>query len=433
MPANLTRTWPEIIAHADMDAFYAAVEQRDDPGLRGRPVLVGSRSGRGVVLTASYEARPFGVGSAMPMVRALKLCPQAVVVAPRFDRYEAASRQLMAVLDDFSPRVEALSLDEAFVDMSGAEHLFGPPDVMARRIRDAVRQATDLPASVGISGTKYVAKVASGQAKPAGVAVVPPEAAAAWLAPMPVAVLWGAGPVTQKRLQAAGYRRVGDIARADPQDLERRLGAAGAHFRALALGQDPRRVARRRAARSMGADRTLKQDVNDRDAIARHLTRAADRIGRRLRRKGYLAYGVRVRLKTSDFRLLSRQRHVLPTDAGGDLLAAALQLLDAFPAAGPYRLVGMAAFDLEGAAQPSQLELFSGGERRRRLESTLDAVSERFGDGAVRRARDMVGSVVVGSSPTLDFMDHGGEDAEDARDGVWSEFEDEWIDEAPDD
>ncbi len=425
MTANLTRTWPQIVAHADMDAFYAAVEQRDDPQLRGRPVLVGPQSGRGVVLTASYEARPYGVGSAMPMARALKLCPDAVVVPPRFDRYEAASRQLMAVLDDFSPRVEALSLDEAFIDMSGAEHLFGPPEEMARGIREAIRAATGLPASVGISGTKYVAKVASGQAKPAGVAVVPPDEAAAWLAPMSVSVLWGAGPVTQKRLREAGYLRVGDIAAADPQELERRLGAVGAHFRALALGRDPRPVARRRRARSMGSDRTLNQDVDDREQIARYLSRAADRIGRRLRRKGYLAHGVRVRLKTSGFRMLSRQRQILPTDAGGDLLAAALQLLDSFPRAGPYRLVGLAAFDLEAGAEQSQLELFDGGERRRRLESTLDAVSERFGDGAVRRARDMSGGMVVGSSPTLDFVDD-----DDAGDGIgpegqWSDFDHE--------
>jgi DNA polymerase-4 len=401
----LPRTWPAIIAHADMDAFYAAVEQLDDPGLRGRPVLVGPRSGRGVVLTASYEARPFGVGSAMPMARALRLCPQAVVVSPRFERYEAVSRALMAVLTDFSPRVEAISLDEAFVDMSGAEHIFGPPAVMAARLRQAIRDATGLPASVGISGTKYVAKVASGLAKPNGIEMVPPERAAEWLAPLPVDRLWGAGPVTRKRLLAAGCSRIGDLASADPRRLEQHLGSSARHFLALARGEDPRVVARRRTARSMGSDRTLNRDVSDRQEIVRHLERAADRLGRRLRRKRYLAHGVRIRLKTTDFKLLSRQRHILPTDAGGDLLAGALQLLDRFPHRGPFRLVGLAAYDLERVDVPVQLGLFDGSDRQRRLEAAIDAVLERFGDGAVRRARDVTGALVSAATPTLDFVE----------------------------
>lgn len=401
----LHRTWPTIVAHADMDAFYASVEQFDDPTLRARPVLVGPRSGRGVVLTASYEARPYGVGSAMPMAKALRLCPGAVVVPPRFDRYEAVSKRLMATLTDFSPRVEAISLDEAFVDMSGAEHLFGSPWVMAEKIRAAIREATGLPASVGISGTKYVAKVASGLAKPNGVEVVAPEEAAAWLAPMPVSRLWGAGPVTQERLKSVGLRRIGDLAEADPALLARCLGSAGEHFRSLARGDDVRQVARRRNARSMGSDRTLNRDVSDRREIARHLERAADHLGGRLRRKRFLAHGVRIRLKTGDFKLLSRQRHILPTDAGGDLLAGALQLLDRFPHAGPFRLVGLAVFDLESAGEPVQLGLFDGGGRQRRLEVTIDEVNERFGQGAVRRARDVTGTLVSPTTPTLDFVE----------------------------
>ena len=397
-----------------MDAFYAAVEQLDDPGLRGRPVLVGPRSGRGVVLTASYEARPCGVGSAMPMAKAMRLCPHAVVVPPRFDRYEAVSRRLMAVLADFSPRVEALSLDEAFIDMSGAEHLFGPPAAMAASIRGAIREATGLPASVGISGTKYVAKVASGLAKPNGIEVVPPESAAGWLAPLPVDRLWGVGPVTRKRLLAAGFTRIGELAATDPRRLEDQLGNIGRHFSALARGEDPRVVATRRTARSMGSDRTLNRDVSDRREIVRHLERAADRLGRRLRRKRYLAHGVRLRLKTTDFKLLSRQRHVLPTDAGGDLLAGAVQLLDRFPHPGPFRLVGLAAFELERigepAGEPVQLGLFDGGDRQRRLESAIDAVLERFGEGALRRARDVTGALVSAVSPTLDFVEEDEED-----------------------
>ena len=235
--------WDRIVAHADMDSFYAAVEQLDDPALRGRPVLVGPDSGRGVVLTASYEARPFGVGSAMSMAQARRLCPEAVIVPPRFKRYQALSKIIMAVFSDFSPIVEPLSLDEAFLEMTGAEGLFGDPEDMGRRVKAAVREATGgLAVSVGLSGTKYVAKVASDFSKPDGLTVVPPASAREWLAPLPVSKLWGAGRKTQARLETFGFRTIGDIADADPAFLVDRLGKMGAHFFSLAHAKDPRRV-----------------------------------------------------------------------------------------------------------------------------------------------------------------------------------------------
>ena len=299
--------WPRIIAHADMDAFYAAVEQRDDPSLRGRPLLIGPNSHRGVVLTASYEARPYGVGSAMPMAEARRRCPEAAIVPPRFEHYQAVSAQIMDVFGDFSPSLEALSLDEAFIDLSGAEHLFGPPEEMGRRIKAAVREATGLNISVGLSGTKYVAKVASAHDKPDGLTVVTPDQAQAWLAPQPVERLWGVGRKTAPRLHALGLKTIGDVAAATPADLSRHLGAAGLHFYELAHARDPRRVARGRSARSIGSERTLSVDVSRRADIEVHLRRSAERIARRLRAKQYVAHGVRVRLKTSDFRLLTRQ------------------------------------------------------------------------------------------------------------------------------
>jgi DNA polymerase-4 len=246
-------TWPRIVAHADMDAFYAAVEQLDDPALRGRPLLIGSASARGVVLTASYEARPYGVGSAMPMVAARRLCPQALIVPPRFERYQEISAAIMRVFADFSPHVEALSLDEAFIDMTGAEGLFGDPEAMGRRLKDGVREATGgLTASVGLSGTKYVAKVASAFRKPDGLTVVPPETAKTWLAPMPVSRLWGAGQKTEPRLHALGLRTIGDVAAADPKLLAKQLGKLGLHFYTLAQAQDPRRVDGHRPSKSIG-------------------------------------------------------------------------------------------------------------------------------------------------------------------------------------
>ena len=399
--------WDRIVAHADMDSFYAAVEQLDDPALRGRPVLVGPDSDRGVVLTASYEARPFGVGSAMPMAQARRLCPEAVIVPPRFKRYQALSKIIMAVFSDFSPIVEPLSLDEAFLEMTGAEGLFGDPEDMGRRVKAAVRKATGgLTVSVGLSGTKYVAKVASDFSKPDGLTVVPPASAREWLAPLPVSKLWGAGRKTQARLETFGFRTIGDIADADPAFLVDRLGKMGAHFFSLAHAKDPRRVEGRRAAKSIGSERTLARDIRLSPELESHLRRSADTIARRLRSKGWVATGVRVKLKTSGFQLLTRQAQLSePTDVADVLYSKGIELLPTFRHAGPFRLVGMAAFGLTRGEDPLQLDLLNVGERERRLESTLDRIAERFGDGAVHRAGDLGTGLGPGLSPNLDFLE----------------------------
>ena len=406
--------WPRIVVHADMDAFYAAVEQLDDPGLRGKPVLVGPKSARGVVLTASYEARPYGVSSAMPVGEALRRCPQAIIVGPRFDRYQEISSQVMDTLGDFSPRVEALSMDEAFVDMTGADRLFGTPGEMGLKIKQAVREATRLDISVGVASTKYVAKVASDHDKPDGLTVVPADQARAWLAPLPVSRLWGAGRKTVPRLHALGLSTIGDVATADPVVL-RRLGSLGAHFHALANARDPRPVQRTRVAKSIGSDRTLVADVQTRDDIELHLRRAADRIGRRLRAKRYVASGVRVRLKTHRFRTLTRQRKLRkPVDLGAELLATGLSLLDEFADPGPFRLVGMAAFDLVAREGDRQLDLFED-HAARELETTVDELLQRFGRGVLMRARDLAGSgTVANDGVNLDYLDDRDDEARQA-------------------
>lgn len=398
--------WPRIVVHADMDAFYAAVEQLDDPSLRGKPVLVGPRSARGVVLAASYEARPYGVSSAMPVGAALRRCPDAVIVEPRFDRYEEISSQVMDTLADFSPRVEALSLDEAFVEMTGAERLFGPPREMGGKIKEAVREATRLDISVGVASSKYVAKVASAHDKPDGLTVVPADRARAWLAPLPVSRLWGAGRKTVPRLHAMGLATIGDVASADSGVL-RRLGSLGAHFHALANARDPRPVHRTRVAKSIGSDRTLVADVSSREHIELHLRRAADRIARRLRARRYVARGVRVRLKTQRFEMLTRQRKLRKSvDLGAELLAAGRSLLDQFSDPGPFRLVGLTAFDLakrEGDRQPDLFE----DDAVRELETTVDDLMRRFGRGVLIRARDLDESGTVGrEGVNLDFLDN---------------------------
>ncbi|MFZ4579238.1 MAG: DNA polymerase IV [Myxococcota bacterium] len=384
--------WSRIIVHADMDAFYAAVEQLDRPELRGKPLLIGGTGPRSVVATASYEARPFGVGSAMPMGLALRKCPQAIVVPPRLARYAEVSDRIMGVFATFSPLVEALSLDEAFLDLTGAEGLFGPPDEMARRIKVAVREATGLTVSVGVAPNKYVAKVASDIRKPDGLCVVPPDGVRAFLDPLPVSRLWGVGKHGEERLQDMGLRTLADVAAADPAWLERRLGLMGPHVHALAQGIDQRPVVPDREAKSIGSEVTLDDDVVGRAAITPHLLREADRVGRRLRRAGLRAGGVRVKLKTTTFQLLTRQTALHPPTSSGDVLyREALRLLDAFDLGVPMRLIGLAAYDLADAAAPVQGELFGqeGRERQQRLDQAVDALRSRFGNTAVRRGSEM--------------------------------------------
>jgi len=403
----MTAKWPRVIVHADMDAFYAAIEQLDDPALRGRPLLIGPPSARGVVLTASYEARPFGVGSAMPMARARKLCPQALVVPPRFERYQEVSATIMRLFGEFSPHVEPLSLDEAFLDMTGSERLFGSPEQIGTKLKRAVRDATGgLAVSVGISGTKYVAKVASGYGKPDGLVIVPPADAAAWLAPQPVSNLWGAGPKTTARLEQLGLHTIGAVADLDPLRLEHELGALGLRFRDLARGLDPRIVAGDRAARGLSSERTLEHDISGRAAIEPYLRGAAETVARRLRKRGERASGVRVKLKRADFRILTRQRVLpKPTDVSGELYAASVPLLDSIDLRGPFRLVGLGAFDLDSPLESAQIALPIVDGRARRLETTIDGVRERFGTGAVQRASELLEDRGVGVAANLDFLD----------------------------
>ena len=378
-----------------MDAFYAAVEQLDRPELRGKALLIGGTGPRGVVSTASYEARPFGVGSAMPMALARRRCPHAIVLPPRFERYHAVSRMVMTTLGTFSPLVEPLSLDEAFVDMTGCEALFGEPRAMGEAVRRAVFEATELTVSVGVSTTKYVAKVASDRRKPDGLTVVGPDEVTGFLHPLPIDRLWGVGPRTQSRLRARGLGTIGDVAATSLDDLERWFGSLGAHIHALAHGRDDRTVIRERDAKSIGSENTLDTDIVGEAAIRPWLLRAADTVARRLRDEGLTARSVRVKLRTADFRLHSRQTALgAPTHATRPIVEAAQSLLHEFDLRAPVRLVGVAAFDLrEGgdAGEDHQLDLFDAPreEHDKRLDRTLDVVHERFGEAALTRARHL--------------------------------------------
>jgi DNA polymerase IV len=399
--------WLHTIVHADMDAFYAAIEQLDNPELRGRPVLVGPKSGRGVVLTASYEARPARVGSAMPMALARRRCPEAIVVPPRFERYTEVSKQVMRVFRDFSPDVEAISLDEAFLEMTGAGHIFGDPAAIGRKLKEAVREATHgLTVSVGISGTKYVAKVASGYAKPDGLTIVPPDSAVAWLAPQPVSVLWGAGPKVQARLAELGLETVGDVASYGARELESALGKMGRHFHELAHARDPRPVVGSRTAKSLSSERTLTVDVSSMAQVQFYVRQAANVVARRLRQKGEAACGVRVKLKTSDFRILTRQRVLKrATSASDEIYEAAKGLLAEFRDPGPFRLVGVAAFNIHSGQDDGQIDFLAPQSAKSgRLDDVLDRVDARFGPGTVQRAGELLKRTVFDEHMNLDSL-----------------------------
>ncbi|MGK0359771.1 MAG: DNA polymerase-4 [Bradymonadia bacterium] len=355
---NGDMSWPRVIVHADMDAFFAAVEELDDPSLVDKPLIIGGTRGRGVVSTCNYAARRYGIHSAMPMVTAQRRCPHAVVRPPRFSRYKEISTIFMETLRGFSDIMQPLSVDEAFLDVTATAARFPGPAELGRAIKDAVRASTQLIVSVGVASSKYVAKVASDHDKPDGLTVVPPEMARAFLAPMPVSKLWGAGPKTVERLHAVGLRTISDIADADPGWLSTALGRSGPHFRRLALAQDEREVITHRSVKSIGYERTLLTDVRGAEAIDLLLVSAADAVAERLAAKDKLAGGVRVKLKSAAFQISTRQVMLdRPTHQAPIILAAARRLLPQFDLSEAVRLVGVTGFDLHTIDEIRQLEL----------------------------------------------------------------------------
>ncbi len=381
---------PEPILHVDMDAFYASVEQLDDPSLAGRPVAVGGEGGRGVVAAASYEARRFGVRSAMPMVRARRLCPDLIVVGNRSGRYREVSRQVMDILGGYSPMVEPLSLDEAFLDVAGSVRLFGPPVTIAGRIRADVRERLGLPCSVGVGPTKFVAKLLSGKAKPDGLAHWPADEVGRRLRPLPVSDLWGAGPKTVERLEAYGLRTVGQIADSDLRTLQRVVGdALGSQLHQLARGEDPRPVTPHEPVRSVSSEETYDEDLDDPELLHRRVLHLAEKVGRRLRRSGLSGRTVTLKVRFASFETVTRSA-TLPaaTDRTRDIARIAADLLDALRLERVrVRLLGVGVSNLadgEAARQLSldataaDVEMSWGDHRWERVERIADTVAERF-------------------------------------------------------
>ncbi len=370
-----------------MDAFYASIEQRDDPRLRGRPVIVGGHPRRGVVLAASYEVRPFGVRSAMPMARALKLAPDAVVVPPRREAYADASARVFAILHEVTPLCEPLSLDEAFLDVTASAALFGSASEIATRLRQRIADEVALPSSAGVAAVKFIAKIASDLAKPNGQRLVAPGEGAAFLAPLPVGRLWGVGPKLEARLRAMEILTIGDLARRGVSSLERRLGDTGRALWELSQGIDPRPVVPDREAKSIGAEDTFDEDLAAVEALLPHIHAQALRVGERLRRAGLRARCVQLKLKLGDFKILTRRTtFATATDDGQALYRAATELLQAHPPGAPVRLTGVSAQTLV-AADAAQGGLFTAPPTAaERVNRARDAIADKFGSGALTTA-----------------------------------------------
>lgn len=370
-----------------MDAYYASVEQRDRPELRGKPVIVGGPSKRGIVSAASYEARPFGVRSAMPLVEAMRRCPKGIVVAPRHARYAEVSRGIFAIFRRFTPLVEGLSLDEAFIDVTASQNLFGTGEAIARKIKDAIKAETDLTASAGVATSKFVAKIASDLRKPDGLVVVPDDVAG-FLAPLAIERMWGIGPKTAKLVREAGYNTIGDLARADPAQLERLLGSWGAYIHELAKGSDTREVIPDSDAKSVGAEETFEEDVSDIRVMEHHLLSQSARIASRLVRDEISARCVSVKIKYADFTSVTRQKtlneSVCDTDS---IYRAACELLRRIPLAHMrVRLTGVSVSDLSPLGQPQTLFPDERVIRGRAIETATQALRDRFGKSGVTRA-----------------------------------------------
>lgn len=396
-PADADDTGAGIL-HVDMDAFYAAVEQLDDPTLRGKAIIVGAPDGRSVVSSASYEARRFGVRSAMPVSQALRLCPTAIVVTPHFERYLAVSGQVMRIFRDVTPLVEPLSIDEAFLDVRGVRRLWGSPGTIARNLRARVLDETGLTCSIGVAATKHVAKMASTISKPDGLLIVSEADTDSFLRPRSVRALWGVGPKAAEALESRGIRTIADVLDTPRGVLDRALGAAmGERVWQLVRGIDPRSVDTQRIEKSVGHEETFNEDISDPVVLRSELRRLADRVGTRLRSGGWEASTIAIKVRFADFTTITRSQTLAePTAVGQRIGDAAHELFASVDALMPIRLIGVRAERLVPAGS-TPLALWDEDEEWRRIEDALDGASAKFGLGAVTRAT-LLGKARGGSS-----------------------------------
>ncbi|WP_461858234.1 DNA polymerase IV [Arthrobacter sp. C152] len=380
------------IMHVDMDAFFVSVELRTRPELRGKPVIVGFPGERSVVLSGSYEARAFGVKSAMPMAVAMRMCPQAVIIEPRHKLYYEVSAELMAIFESITGLVEPLSVDEAFLDVTGALRRLGPPRGIGELVRRRVTAELGITASVGIAETKFVAKIASTRCKPDGLLLIGPDDTVPYLHSLPVGALWGVGAKTGEVLAKMGIRTVADVAATPVSSLKKVLGATGEHVHRLSWGIDPRPVTPLRLEKSIGAEETFTVDTDDDALLHRELLRLSHRTAARLRTSGMVARTVALKLRYADFSTVTRSRTVqTPVDSAHSIYSVAQQLLASLgPRAMAVRLVGVRAEQLEDASRTSrQLSFDRRDENWRAAEQALDEVTRRFGSKSILPARLM--------------------------------------------
>ena len=385
---------PEVrwILHVDMDAFYASVEQRDDPSLKGRPVIVGGTGPRGVVAAASYEVRKFGVRSAMPMREALSRCPDAICVRPRMSHYQSVSRQIFSVFSAFTPLIEGLSLDEAFLDVTASIAAFGPADSIAAEIKRRVLAETALTCSVGVAPNKLVAKIASELRKPDGLVVVRPDGVTALLDPLPLRRLFGLGPKTAPRVEALGIRTLGELRHAGPEVLRPVFGRYAERVRERAAGIDDRPVVPDLEEVQISSEETFDTDIEDHAQLRSELIRLADRSGARLRERGLAASCVTVEIRRADFTTYTRQRHIAPPTQETQVISrVGVELLDAWLATQPTSALRLLGVGVSKLAPAIQLDLFTSPEsaRNQHLDRTMDRIRGRFGRFAVARASSL--------------------------------------------
>ncbi len=394
---NIEPMWHKCVLHADMDAFFASVEQLDNPTLKGVPVLVGGDGGRGVVAAASYEARKFGCHSAMPMAVALAKCPHAAVRAPRFDRYSEISQQFINILRDQSPLVEPISVDEAFVDVSGSQLLLGSGPTIARALRARVYEELKLTVSVGVATSKFVAKIASDLRKPNGFTIISSEQTRDTLAPLAISKMWGVGPKTLPKFTNAGIHTFGDLQKLSEEQARAQLGESGAQWRQLALGIDEREVINEHDAKSVGQEETFESNVGDMAVLRAVLQEQCDRVSLRLRAYDGLAKCVTLKVRLANFDTFSRQKKLNPfTDSTKTIWQTADALLAAWrrESALPLRLIGVSVERIDRALAEVQPELFPdpAAEVQRKLDSITDAVARKYGPEALHRGASRAGS-----------------------------------------
>ncbi|MCU1415045.1 MAG: polymerase [Microbacteriaceae bacterium] len=395
------------ILHVDLDAFFASVELLDRPELVNVPVVVAGKSLRSVVTAANYPARKFGVRSAIPLSQAMRLCPHAIVLEPHFEKYRHYSAKVMSIFDDVTPIVERLGIDEAFLDVAGARGVFGPPAQIAELIRTRVFEQTGLRCSVGAASTKFVAKLASGRAKPDGLLVVPAAETLAFLHPLPIGALWGVGAATEESLRKRGLVTVGDIASTPLASLKRAVGeASGQKLHDLANGIDPRPVTTRAVEKSIGHEMTFEHDSVDGDHLNRELLRQATAVGERMRAGGWVGRTVVLKLRYSDFTTISRSKTIAePTDLGRRIYEEVREIHSALGEHPPVRLIGVRMEQLSPSAE-HQAGLWDADEGWREAEDTIDAVSARFGRGTLGPAALLKASAPRGDASNAHRIDY---------------------------